>query len=173
MFKNISNFNDMSDYLPILNASIISDIIIIGMIYYGGFFRSKFLMEWYEKYRLSAVIADVLILVIGLVLARGVYYKFFKEYSLLDFYFTVLVIQIIHDYLFYKFFTALPLGTNKMLDLFKSYSKEVGIGAILGDSFMISITVFLSAFLANKSVNTNILVLIFSCYLFPYIIYTN
>ena len=68
--KDISNFNNIDDYLPILNASIISDLIIIGAIYYGGEFRSKFLMEWYEKYRLSAVIADVLILVIGLVLAR-------------------------------------------------------------------------------------------------------
>ena len=171
--KNISNFNDLSDYMPILNSAIISDLIIIGLIYYGDMFRSKMLMEWYEKYRLSAVIADVLILVIGLVLARGFYYKIFKEYNLMYFYFLVLAIQIIHDLAFYKFFMCVPKGKNKMLDLFKSYAKEVGVNAILGDSFMISITVFLAAYLADKSLHYNIITLIFSSYLIPYFIYSN
>ena len=171
--KDISKFDDLSDYLPILNASIISDLIIIGFIYYGDTFRSKYLMEWYEKYRLSAVIADVLILVIGLILARFFYYKIFKEYNLFYFYLLVLAIQIIHDFAFYKFFTWLPKGKNKMLDLFKSYADEVGINAILGDSFMISITVFLSAYLATESLHSNILILIFSSYLIPYFIYSN
>ena len=170
--KDISNFNNIDDYLPILNASIISDLIIIGAIYYGGEFRSKFLMEWYEKYRLSAVIADVLILVIGLVLARKFYYCLFKEYSLTKFYILVLIIQITHDFLFYKFFSAVPLGKNDMLDLFKSYAIEVGVNAILGDSFMISITVFLSAFLADRSKLDNINILILSTYLVPYFIYS-
>ena len=60
-----------------------------------------------------------------------------------------------------------------MLDLFKSYADEVGINAILGDSFMISITVFLSAYLATESLHSNILILIFSSYLIPYFIYSN
>ena len=93
--KDISNYKDMSDYLPILNASIISDLFIIGAIYYGGYFESKFLMEWYEKYRLSAVIADVLILVIGLILARKFYYNVFNEYSLVKFYILVLIIPML------------------------------------------------------------------------------
>ena len=171
--KDISNLNELNDYLPILNASIISEIVIISMIYYGGFFRSKFLMEWYEKYRLSAVIADVLILVIGLILARASYYKVFKEYSLVKFYLLVIIIQITHDFLFYKFFKMVPFGKNKMLDLFKSYADEVGINAILGDSFMISITVFLSSYLASKSKLENLNVLVFSSYLIPYLIHSN
>ena len=68
---------------------------------------------------------------------------------------------------------CVPKGKNKMLDLFKSYAKEVGVNAILGDSFMISITVFLAAYLADKSLNYNIITLIFSSYLIPYFIYSN
>ena len=165
-------YNDLNDYLPILNASIVADIVIISSVYYGGIFQSKFLMDWYEKYRLSAVIADVLILVIGLVLARSAYYKVFKEYSLFKFLLLVLVIQITHDILFYKFFSEVPKGTNKMLDLFKSYADEVGVNAILGDSYMISITVFLASLFADMSKINNINILIFSTYLIPYIIYT-
>ena len=38
MFQNISDFNDTSDYLPIFNASLIADIVIIFMLYYTNIF---------------------------------------------------------------------------------------------------------------------------------------
>ena len=63
LFKDISNFNNISNYLPILNGSICSDIIIIFLLNHG-IFNSLYLKKWYKKYQLSAVIADVLILVI-------------------------------------------------------------------------------------------------------------
>lgn len=173
MNNNISNFFNTNDYLPILNASIIAELIVLLIVYYTPFFNSKYLMKWYETYRLSAVLADVLILMIGLILARYVFHLFNLSWNFLSFLIVVLTIQIIHDILFYIFFTFLPRGTNKMLDLFKDYAREVGAGAVFGDSFMISITVLLSAYLANATPNTNILILIFSLYLLPYILYTN
>ena len=125
MFQNISDFNDTSDYLPIFNASLIADIVIIFMLYYTNIFGDpKKLKLWYEKYRLSAVIADVFILIIGMILGRFFYYKVFEEYSFTKFVFLILAIQIIHDYLFYKFFSAVPRGTNNMLDLFKDYESK-------------------------------------------------
>ena len=170
--KDISNYKDMSDYLPILNASIISDLFIIGAIYYGGYFESKFLMEWYEKYRLSAVIADVLILVIGMIITRYIFKKFKWNWNLYKFLITILIVQIIHDYLFYLFFKSVPLGKNKMLDVFKKYASEVGINAILGDSFMIIISVLLASFYAGLSFNTNIILLTILTYLIPYFIFS-
>ena len=67
---------------------------------------------------------------------------------------------------------SVPKGVNKMLDLFKNYGKEVGIKAILGDSFMIIIAVLFSWYFANLSLNNNLIILIFLVYLIPYIIYT-
>ena len=57
-----------------------------------------------------------------------------------------------------------------MLDFFKQYAGEVGAGAILGDSFMIIIACLLSSYFATYSVNGNIILLIVSIYLFPYLI---
>lgn len=171
--KDISNFNKMNDYLPILNGSLIADLIVLFIVYYTPFFNSTFLMKWYETYRLSAVIADVVILMIGLIIARYVFKIFNVSWNLWKFLVVVLAIQIVHDVLFYGFFTLLPKGTNKMLDLFKDYATEVGVGAILGDSFMIAITVLIASLLATYSLNTNILILIVSVYLVPYILYTN
>lgn len=168
----IQTFNNISNYLPILNGSILADIIIIGIVYYTKFFNSKFLMKWYETYRLSAVIADVLILVIGIILANAVFYYYSYTWSIMKFIGVLLSIQVIHDILFYIFFSSVPYGANKMFDVFKDYSKEVGIGAIAGDSFMIIIALLLSYYFSSFSTNTNILITILLVYCIPYIIYT-
>jgi hypothetical protein len=57
-----------------------------------------------------------------------------------------------------------------MIDFFKEYAKEVGIGAIMGDSFMMIISCLLSSNFATLNLNTNIISLIVSLYFFPYVI---
>lgn len=171
-FANISDFEKTSDYLPILNGSIMADLIVLFIVYYTPYFNSKFLMKYYEEYRLGAIIADVLILVIGMILTRYFYYKVFETYSLGKFVGLSLVIQIIHDYLFYLFFSNVPLGVNKFLDMFKDYAKEVSGGAILGDSFMMAVSVLFSSYFASKTQHMNVISLIVMVYLIPYILYT-
>ena len=83
--KSISNFFDTSDYLPILNGSIGADLVILIILYYTPYFQSNFLKKWYETYRLSAVVADVLILVIGIILARLVFSHFKLSWNLYKF----------------------------------------------------------------------------------------
>ena len=61
LFKNISDFLNVNDYLPILNGCLNADLIIIFLAFHGGF-KSIYLKKWYKKYQLSAVLADVLIL---------------------------------------------------------------------------------------------------------------
>lgn len=169
MFKDISNFNNVNNYLPILNGCINADLIIIFLLYHG-IFKSRLLEKWYKKYQLSAVIADVLILVIGIILARFFYKYFFSSFSIWKFTGLAVIIQIIHDILFYWFFKTIPTGYNAMLDFFKEYAREVGVGAILGDSFMMILACILSSYFANYSLNTNIISLIISLYFIPYMI---
>ena len=169
IFKDISNFNNVNDYLPILNGSLNADLIIIFLLYHG-IFNSSLLKKWYKKYQLSAVIADVLILVIGIILARFFYKYFFTSFNIWKFTGLAVIIQIIHDVLFYWFFKTVPRGYNDMLDFFKDYASEVGVGAILGDSFMMIIACLLSSYFATYSLNSNLIILIVSLYFFPYLI---
>jgi len=169
MFQDISNFGNVNNYLPILNGCICSDIIIIFLLY-NGFFNSIFLKKWYKKYQLSAFIADVLILVIGIIITRFVYKYFFDSFNIWKFTGLAVIIQIIHDILFYLFFSSVPRGYNEMLDFFKDYAKEVKAGAILGDSFMMIIACLLSSIFATYSLNTNIIILIIAIYFIPYLI---
>jgi len=129
------------------------------------------LERWYKKYRLSAMIADILIGVLYMLLGRYLVYKSGVKVGLTAFAGICVFIQIIFDYLFYILFTIIPKGSNNMLDFFKIYAKKVGTDALLGDSFLVIMAVLISALLNQTSYDTNIVFLIISIYLMPYFIY--
>ena len=171
MFGDISNFNKISDYLPIFNGVLISELIIILLIHVG-FFKSIFLKQWYINFNISAVIMDVFILVIGFIITRYLYKKVFNDYKLWKFIVLFLIVQIIHDILFYILFEhVIPKGHNTVIDLFKKYGKEVGPGAIIGDSFMVIVSCIIASLLVNKNININIIFCILIIYIIPYLIF--
>jgi hypothetical protein len=106
-----------------------------------------------------------------LIIVRAVYYSIFDEFSIIKFAFLAVVIQMIHDVLFYIFFTNVPKGFNRMLDTFKDYADEVSYKAILSDSGMMIMASFIASYLAGKDLNTNLIVMISAVYLLPYILY--
>ena len=73
MFKNIADFNNINDYLPLFNAVLITDLFVI-LLLNTQVIKSQVLRQWYSQYNLSAVIADVLIILIGLIITRAIYY---------------------------------------------------------------------------------------------------
>jgi len=170
MFKDISNFTHTQDYLPIFTSVLITDLVVI-LLLNTNILQSRVLREWYTTYNLSAVIADVLIIFIGIIIARYLYSRLFKSYTLLKFIGLAVTIQIIHDLLFYIFFKNVPRGVNRMLDTFKDYAKEVSYKAVLSDSGMMILASLLSAYLVGKNLNTNIIIMIVVVYLTPYILY--
>jgi hypothetical protein len=169
--KPTINYNDRFEYIPILTANIYADLFIIFVTFAKIYVKIKSLEGWYKKYRLSAMIADILIGVLYILLGRYIVYKSGLKFGLTAFAGICVFIQIILDVLFYIFFTIIPKGSNDMLDFFKGYSKEAGTGALLGDSFLVIMAVILSALLNQTSYDTNIVFLIISIYLAPYFIY--
>jgi hypothetical protein len=169
--KPTINYNDKFEYIPIITANIYADLFIIFVTFAKIYINIKSLEEWYKKYRLSAMIADILIGVLYILLGRYIVYKSGLHVGLTAFAAICVFIQIIFDFLFYIFFTIIPKGSNNMLDFFKGYSKEVGAGALLGDSFLVIMAVIISALLNKSSYDSNIVFLIISIYLTPYFIY--
>jgi hypothetical protein len=168
---DIHNFNNTADYLPILNGVIITDLFVI-LLLIMGFIQSKVLRNWYQDLSLSAVIADVLIIVIGIIIARFLYPYIFDKYSLGKFILLAVLIQITHDILFYIFCTSIKRGKSRILDIFKDYGKEKGAGAIVADSLMMVSSILLASYLKGKNFNTNLIILILVVYLVPYMIYS-
>lgn len=170
MLKNIADFSNTNDYLPLFNAVLITDLFVIFLLNIGVI-KSQVLRQWYSKYNLSAVIADVLIILIGLIITRAIYYYVFDSFSILKFIILAVLVQITHDILFYVLFSNIPRGVNKMIDTFKDYATDVSYKAILADSGMMIMSCLIAFYLVNKNTNTNIIVLISFVYLLPYLLY--
>jgi hypothetical protein len=169
--KPTINYNNKFEYIPIITANIYADLFIIFVTFAKIYVNIKSLEGWYKKYRLSAMIADILIGVLYILLGRYLVYKSDIQIGLTAFAAICVFIQIIFDFLFYIFFIIIPKGSNDMLDFFKGYSNEVGGNALLGDSFLVIMAVIISALLNQSSYDINIVFLIISIYLTPYFIY--
>jgi hypothetical protein len=170
MFKDISRFNNIDDYLPILTAILIVDMIVM-ILSISNIIQSNYIKIWYQKFFLSAVLADVLVLFIVVIFARAIYYYIFDTFSIINFIFVMLALQITHDILFYIMISMIPRGANKMIDVFQDYAKELSYGAIIGDSIMVIAIGLIASYLANFEANTNIIILVVFLYLLQFILY--
>ena len=101
----MTNIADFTGFLPLLNAVLITDLFVISLLNME-FIQSRVLRKWYSQYNLSAVIADVLIILLVLILTRALYYSVFDKFSLLNFVILAVILQIAHDLLFALFFSS-------------------------------------------------------------------
>ena len=84
----------------------------------------------------------------------------------------MLCVQIIHDFTFY--FTVIrnsTLGQNAVMDELISYSKSVGTGAVIGDSFMYLMATPLLYILLKLNTEENTLISLLCTYILGYILY--
>ena len=169
--KPTTNYLNKFEYVPILTANIYADLFIIFITFGTSYFGIQTLKGWYKKYRLSAMIADILIGVLYMLLGRYLVSSAGLKIGLTAFAALCVGIQLIFDFLFFIVFTILPKGSNHMLDFFKEYAKEAGTGALVGDSVLVIFAVVVSALLNTQSYDTNMVLLILSVYLTPYFIY--
>ena len=169
--KPTSNFLNDSELLPIVTANLWVDLVIIFIAMSGLIYTGKTLKLWYKKYRLSAIIADMFSIILGMILLRYIVYKLNIKVNLFTFILLGIGLCIIHDILFYLLFKNIPKGSNHMLDFFKDYAKDLGSTAIIGDVILVINAIILSALLNTKSKKTNIISLFIGIYLIPYIIY--
>jgi hypothetical protein len=170
-FQDISHFSNTADYLPIVAAAIIVDLIVMMRVVLGQI-KSVSLTAWYQQYGGMGVMADVLSIVIGIIIARSVYPIFFSTWSLPLFLMVTVAIQVTHDLTFAALFNAIPRGASDILDTFKDYAAEFGPVILLADAAMMVGTVLLGSLLASQSLNTNIIVFLVALYFIPYVLYS-
>ena len=111
---------------------------------------TKSLNTWYADFGIVAAGADVLIIVLGIALSKLIF-PGIHGWSLVT---VAVIIQLIHDVLFYGLVVAIPGGHNKIVDLFKQYGAEGGWKILAADSGMIIATVLLMEWLDNTTDDT-------------------
>ena len=155
-----------ADLLSVLIGAIVVDTVIIGMNYGRFIFVSDELTNWYTTYRLSAMIMDVLIIVLYTII--GLRCAETKDHLIKLF--CIIGVQFVGDLLFYVFFTLLPEGAP-IFDTFQRYSAEVGGHALWADALMMAGTYFTAHSLRNKTTDTKIFVLLIVLYISQYVLH--
>lgn len=172
---NISNYTVESDLFYIFCAILTVDVVVLFLARYfkvGG----KYLNEWYDNFHILAVMADVMIIFIGFIIARYIYTTFFfDKFGWNAVYFLILlgVIQVLHDILFYVgVIRNMPKGENDMIDTFKKYAEDVGGKIIGGDALLVLMSGLVAMLFkyAPFHITTSVTALI--VYMLPYILFT-
>jgi len=99
---------------------------------------TKSLATWYADFGLNAVAMDVLIIVLGIALAK----LLFPAATGLMLIGIAVAIQIVHDLLFYGIILMVPPGQNRVMDLFKRYAAEGSWKILVADSAMVAASVY-------------------------------
>ena len=167
----IYDFNDISNYFPIITAAMITDMLVILLLKKGAI-KSKTLEKWYSTYGFSAGLADVLSIVIGIIVARFLYFKIFTRENLLYFIGLTVLVQLVHDVLFYFLFSSIPRGVSQIMDSFKDYANENGSTILIADSIMMISTILLASYFTSFNANINKMLFIVALYLIVYFIYS-
>ena len=147
--------------LALLNAALVTDLVVIALLL--TVFQSKTLTQWYRQFGIGAVIADVLVLVLVVWLAK------LSQGNLLVTACIAVGIQLTHDLLFGAFIQQYH-GTSRIFNVFKGYAKEHCAYILAADAMMILSTVVLEKFFSMT--RYNYILTVFFVYLVPYFVYS-
>jgi len=172
MFSDSKHFARTADFLPVIVAALLVDIIGL-FLSAENYIPSKTLKFWYQRYGLAAVLSDVLIMVIGVLLTSALYSCLFPEFHLVFFLFLAVLVQMTHDVLFYLVFSNIPRGKSEIMDVFKDWATEQGgVTILLGDACMIVGTILIAYLLSKYSKRVNSVALVGGLYLLPYFVFS-
>jgi uncharacterized protein YacL len=150
-------------------ASAVVWVDFLTIILSKFFHLGRSLDKWYKEFGVVAVLSDCLVIVLGVLLALILH----PNYTLFGLIFAVIAIQLVHDILLFKFvIQPLPLGHNKIIDLFKEYAAENSWKILVADSLMIGSTVLLANYLDSFSFLHSSFIGLLGVYGLSYIIYT-
>ena len=133
------------------------------------FHLGKSLDKWYANFGIVAVMSDCLVIVLGIMIAQFIV----PNASVLKLAGVSIIIQIIHDVLFYYLvILGVPRGQNSMIDLFKEYAIENSWKILVADSLMIGSTVLLANYLSKLNTSHSSFIGLLGVYGLTYIMYT-
>lgn len=158
----------MIPWVALFTAVAIVDFVVIVL---SKFFPlTKALGTWYREFGVVAIASDILIIVLGIVLAMFLF-PGASGWVLVGW---SILIQLIHDILFYvAIIRGVPEGQNKIIDLFKQYAAEGSWKILAADSAMIGSSVLLMESLDNNLTDDQIgFVGTLVTYALLYILYT-
>ncbi len=175
-WEDISEYEEIKDWLYIFIGIIVTELILLFLVRYFPDFFGKMINVWYNRFKLSAVIADVFILAIGIGISRYVYTEFIypkHDWNPLYFTGTTVFVQVLHDLLFYiGVVQQVPKGSNAMIDVMKEYASGAGARAVVADSVLMISSVGIAMIAKGMELHSAVFLGLLALYGIPYILET-
>jgi hypothetical protein len=175
-FGDLSKTFDPQTLTSFVVAAFLVEVVMLSIFRLTkSELAGKDINRWYDVYGLDAILLDTLIVIIGFVVVSAIYPYIFADWNIIYFLILMLVVQIIHDYLFWRYvIVPIPQGHNKVIDTLKVYAENVKGGAIIGDSIMYVLGVPIASLLVGMdwSVSKLLTIGIFALYPIMYLLYT-
>lgn len=158
----------MIEWVSLFTATAVVDFLVIVLSKFVSLTKS--LSEWYREFGIVAVGSDILIIVLGIALAK-LLFPLATGWKLVG---IAVTIQLIHDVLFYVgIIQGVPAGQNKIIDLFKKYATEGSWQILLADAAMVTGSVLLMEWYSDNLTEDQTAFLgILAVYALLYIVYT-
>lgn len=175
--KSITNSNNVGDILYIFVAALIVDFLTVLITKYPGqapYFTVKALDDWYTRFGLAAVAADVFSVMIGVVAARYIFTSLgFNPNSILLFIAVLLIFQLCHDaFFFLAVIQPMSRGENTMIDVFKDYATENTWKILVADAILVLGTAAGATLLKNLPFHVTPSVGLVTAYALCFVTYT-
>jgi len=175
-WADISEYEEINDWGYIFLGILVSELILLFLIRLFPELFGKYLNIWYNRFKFGAVIADVFIIALVIGLSRYIYTEFIypkHDWSALYFTGLTLVLQLLHDFLFYMgVIQQVPKGHNAMIDVMKEYASSGGWTTVAGDSVLTLSSVALAMIFKGMDAHAATFLGILTIYAIPYILET-
>lgn len=173
-WEDISDSENHFDWIYIIIGVLLVEVTVIALARFFPDVFGKTLNIWYNRFKLSAVIADVVIILIGFWIARYVYSEWVwptHDWNPAYFTGTTVVVQLAHDLLFYLgVIRPIPQGSNAMMDVFKEYAESGGAKILAADSMMMIGSSIASMLLKSAPGFVTVFAGLIGLYIVPYIL---
>lgn len=158
----------MVEWLSLFTAVAVVDFVVIVLSKFIPLTKS--LDQWYRDFGVVAVGSDILIIVLGIALAK-LLFPMATGWSLVG---IAVAIQLVHDVLFYiGIIQGVPAGQNAIIDLFKKYASEGSWQILLADAAMVTGSVLLMEWYSDTlTTDQTAFIGVLAVYALLYILYT-
>jgi hypothetical protein len=175
MLPDISKYENVYD-IPLLFFAIL--MVNVFIIFFTRFFPNTVgiaLNEWYTKFKMTALLSDVLLILLGFIVARYVYTTWITPrygWNIWIFLAVLVAVRMLHDMILYvAVILPIPIGHNEMIDVVKQYSKG-GPKNIVSDAFVMIASALLACYYKSEPVHVVVTASVLALYNAIYMIYT-
>jgi hypothetical protein len=172
--SDIGDYRNIDDFYGIISASLFTLTLSLTATRIGNL-GGLSLNTYFDIFGIEGVLANIALITLIFQLARYfytiLYAKADKSWSPFVFICALVVIQILHDILFYYgVLSVLPSGKNDMIDVLRQYAKENSTPAIGAHSALIITTALVAMIVNDMDTISKIILFGIILYTLPYIL---